>query len=68
MERRKHTKEMHPGRTVSSNVVPLRIVTARKVCVQPLLFLGQIMVEAKLQTPGFSEAPSALGGRDTNGI
>lgn len=47
---------------------PLRIVSAREVCLQALLFLGQIIVEAKLQTPGFSEAPSVLGGRDTNGI
>lgn len=68
MERRKRTKEAHPRRTVSFNVFPLLIVSARKVPLQPLLFLGQIIVKAKLQTAGFSEAPSVLGGRDTNGI
>lgn len=68
MERRKDTKEMHPGRSVSFNIFPLCIVTARKVRLQPLLLLGQIIIEANLQTPGFSEAPSVLGGRDTNGI
>lgn len=67
MERRKHTKEMHPGRTLVRRS-PLRIVSVRKVCLQPLLFLGQMIVEAKLQTPGFSETPSVLSGRDTNGI
>jgi len=68
MERRKGAKETHPGRTVSFSVFAPLSVTARTVCPQPLLWLGQIIVEAKLQTPGFSEAPSVLGGRDTNGI
>lgn len=49
-------------------VFSLRIVNARRVRLQPLHFLGQIITEAKLQAPGFSEAWSVLCGRDTNGI
>lgn len=49
-------------------IFPLRIVSVGRVCLQPLHFLGQIIIEAKLQAPGFREAWSVLGGRDTNGI
>lgn len=42
-------------------------VPGESVC-SLLHFLGQIIIEAKLQAPGFSEAWSGLGGRDTNGI
>lgn len=55
-------------REKSFYVFLLRIVNAGRVCLQPLHFLGHTISEAKLQAPGFSEAWSALGGRDTNGI
>lgn len=56
------------SREKSFCVFPLRIVNAGRVCLQPLHFLAQIIIEAKLRAPGFSEARTALGGRDTNGI
>lgn len=62
------THQGDASREESFCVFALHIVNAGRVCLQPLHFLGQIIIKAKLQAPGFSEARSVLGGRDTNGI